>query len=113
MKTLKDIEAEFNQTVINKIIGGDFQIDEKNSAEGIYILIIDGFKMKVTLSESEVKINFRRNELPIITEKNLIEKIKEALTQVDSKRLKFKIVNFSNIVGKKWDLKELLKNVEY
>ena len=113
VKTLKDIEAEFNQAVIDKIISGDFQIDEKNSSEGIYIIIIDDFLMKLTIKDDVIKINFRRNELPIITEKDTIEKIKEALTQEDSKRLKFRIVNFSTIVGKAWNLKELLKGVEY
>ena len=113
VKTLKDIEAEFNQAVIDKIISGDFQIDDKGEVGTVYILIIDDFKMKVTIGNDDIKINFRRNELPIITEKDTIEKIKEALTQEDSKRLKFRIVNFSTIVGKVWNLKELLKGVEY
>lgn len=112
MRNLTDIEKEFNEAIINKIINNDFEIKEKDSFKELFLIEIDTLDIKVFIKENNLLFTFRGAKIINLEKGSLLDKIKDSLLNKDKDRLKIKIVNFSSIVGKKWDLRQILKEIE-
>lgn len=98
MRDLREIESEFKETVIDKIMSNDFKIKEYKSA-GVYILDIDSL---------DIRVDFNKG----IYYKNLVIEGKDYLKQIiiDKKPSKYstRIISYSSIIGKKWNLNTLI-----
>lgn len=112
MRNLTDIQKEFNEAIINKIINNDFDINEIDSFKGCFSIEIDTLDIKVFIKKNNLLFTFRDAKIITLEKGSLFDKIKDSLMNKDKDRLKIKIVNFSSIVGRKWDLRAILKEID-
>lgn len=112
MRTLIEIEKEFNEAVIKKVINNDFDIKEKDSFKGYFSIEIDTLEIKAYIKENNLLFTFRGRKIIDLEKGSLYDQIKDSLMNKDKDRLKIKIVNFSSIVGRKWDLRQILKEID-
>ena len=107
MRTLIDIENEFNEAVINKIINNDFDIKEQDPFKGYFSIEIDTLDIKAYIKENNLLFTFRGRKIIDLEKGSLYDQIKDSLMNKDKDRLKIKIVNFSSIVGR-----QILKEID-
>lgn len=101
MRDLREIESEFKETVLDKIMSNDFKIKEYKSA-WVYILDIDSLDIKVDFNKG---IYYKNLEISSFKGKDYLKQI-----ILDKKPSKFntKIISYSSIIGKKWNLNTLI-----
>lgn len=101
MRNLREIESEFKETVLDKIMSNDFKIKEYKSA-GVYILDIDSLDIKADFKKG---IYYKNLEISSFKGKDYIKQI-----IIDKRPSKFntKIVSYSSIIGKNWNLNKLI-----
>lgn len=101
MRDLREIESDFKEAVLDKIFSNDFKIKEYKSA-GVYILDIDSLDIKVDFKKG---IYYKNLEISSFKGKDYLKQI-----ILDKKPSKFntKIVSYSSIIGKKWNLNTLI-----
>lgn len=98
MRDLREIESEFKETVIDKIMSNDFKIKECKSS-GVYILEIDSLDIKADFNKG---IYYKNLEISSF-------KVKDYLKQIIlDKKINIKVVSYSSIIGKKWNLNTLI-----
>lgn len=98
MRDLREIESEFKEAVISKIESNDFKIKEYKSA-GVYILDIDSLDIKADFNKG---IYYKNLEISSF-------KVKDYLKQIIlDKKINIKVVSYSSIIGKKWNLNTLI-----
>lgn len=98
MRDLREIESEFKESVIDKIMSNDFKIKEYKSA-GIYILDIDSLDIK---SDFNRGIYYKNLEISSFKGKDYLKQI------ILDKKPSTKIISYSSIIGKKWNLNTLI-----
>ena len=93
MRDLREIESEFKETVIDKIMSNDFKIRECKSA-GVYIIDIDSLDIKADFSRG---IYYKNLEISSFKDKDYLKQI-----IIDKKPSKYstKIISYSSIIGK-------------
>ena len=109
MKTrnLKDIESEFNESIISNLIDGKFKVEDR--IDNVYVINIDDIDMKVHLKESSVLVTLKGVKIIKLNEFDTrFPGIKDSFNKYTSNRLRFKIVNFKNLIGNPITLKELV-----
>lgn len=109
MKTrnLKEIESEFNESIISNLIDGKFKVE--NRIDNVYVINIDNIDMKIHLKESSVLVTLKGVKIINLNESDTgFHEIKDSFYKYNSNRLRFKIVNFKNLIGKPITLKELV-----
>ena len=101
MKGLREIESEFKEAVIDKIMSNDFKIKECKLA-GVYILDIDSLDIKADFNKG---IFYKNLEISSFKGKDYLKQI-----IIDKKPSKYstKISSYSSIIGKKWNLNTLI-----
>ena len=101
MRDLREIESEFKEAVIDKIMSNDFKIKECKSA-GVYILDIDSLDIKADFNKG---ICYKNLEISLFKGKDYLKQI-----IIDKKPYKYstKIISYSSIIGKKWNLNTLI-----
>lgn len=101
MRDLKEIESDFKKAVLDKIMSNDFKIKEYKSA-GVYIIDIDSLDIKADFNKG---IYYKNLEISSFKGKDYLKQI-----IIDKKPSKFntKIVSYSSIIGKKWNLNTLI-----
>lgn len=98
MRDLREIESEFKETVIDKIMSNDFKIKEYKSA-GVYILDIDSLDIKADFFKG---IYYKNLEISSFKGKDYLKQI------ILDKKPSTKIISYSSIIGKKWNLNTLI-----
>ena len=98
MIDLREIESEFKETVIDKIMSNDFKIKEYKSA-GVYILDIDSLDIKADFFKG---IYYKNLEISSFKGKDYLKQI------ILDKKPSTKIISYSSIIGKKWNLNTLI-----
>lgn len=98
MRDLREIESDFKETVINKIMSNDFKIKEYKSS-GVYILDVDSLDIKADFNKG---IYYKNLEISSFKDKDYLKQ------SILEKKLNIKIVSYSNIIGKKWNLNTLI-----
>lgn len=98
MRDLREIESEFKETVIGKIGYSDFKIKECKSA-GVYILDIDSLDIKADFNKGIYSKNL---EISSFKDKDYLKRI------IIDKKINIKVVSYSSIIGKKWNLNTLI-----
>ena len=101
MRDLREIESEFKKAVIDNIISNDFKIKEYKSA-GVYILDIDSLDIRADINRG---IYYKNLEISSFKDKDYLKQI-----IIDKKTSKYstKIISYSSIIGKKWNLNTLI-----
>lgn len=112
MRNLTDIEKEFNEVVINKVINNDFEIKEKNTLKDLFLIEIDTLDIKVLLKDDNIVFNFRSNKIITLEKGIIFNKVKDSILTKNKGGYKIKKVNLSILIGRKWDLRLLLKEME-
>ena len=98
MRDLREIESEFKDTVIGKILSNDFKIKEYKSA-GVSILDIDSLDIKADFNKG---IYYKNLEISSFKGKDYLKQI------ILDKKPSTKIISYSSIIGKKWNLNTLI-----
>ena len=98
MRDLREIESEFKETVIDKIMSNDFKIKEYKSA-GVYIIDIDSLDIKADFNRG---IYYKNLEISSFEGKDYLKQI------ILDKKINIKVVSYSIIIGKKWNLNTLI-----
>lgn len=98
MRDLREIESEFKEAVIDKIMSNDFKIKEYKSA-GVYILDIDSLDIRVDFNKG---IYYKNLEISSFKDKYYLKQI------IFDKKINIKVVSYSSIIGKKWNLNTLI-----
>ena len=98
MRDLREIESEFKETVIGKILSNDFKIKEYKSA-GVYILDIDSLDIKADFNKG---IYYKNLEISSFKGKYYLKQI------ILNKKINIKVASYSSIIGKKWNLNTLI-----
>jgi len=109
MKTrnLKEIESEFNESIISNLIEGNFKVEDR--IDDVYVINIYGIDMKIHLKESSVLVTLRGVKIINLNESDTrIHEIKDSFYRYNSNRLRFKVVNYKELIGKPIKLKELV-----
>ena len=101
MRDLREIESEFKESVIDKIMSNDFKIKEYKSA-GIYILDIDSLDIK---SDFNRGIYYRNLEISSFKGKDYL---KQSILDKKPSKYSTKIISYLSIIGKKWNLNTLI-----
>ena len=109
MKTrnLKEIELEFNESIISNLIDGKFKVEDR--IDNVFLINIDDIDMKVHLKEQSILVTLKGVKIIKLDESETrFHEIKDSFNKHNSKRVRFKIINFNNLVGKPIKLKELV-----
>lgn len=101
MRDLREIESEFKESVIDKIMSNDFKIKEYKSA-GIYILDIDSLDIK---SDFNRGIYYKNLEISSFKGKDYLKQI---INDKKPSKCSTKKISYSSIIGKKWNLNTLI-----
>lgn len=90
MRNLTDIEKEFNEAVINKVINSDFEIKEKDTLKGLFLIEIDTLDIKVLLKDDNIIFNFRNNKIITLEKSIIFNKVKDSILNKNKSRNKIK-----------------------